>query len=110
MSARCVRRVAREATRPVPKGAGFAAHAGTPCVTRIRGGGAESVAWPASFARALTAQVQSAAASIRTASSRAGSNGERSTVDDAPSQSSSAIARPLAGAFSMPQQLWPVAT
>ena len=52
---------------------------------------------------------QSAAESIRTASSRAGSNGERSTLDDTPSQSSSAIAFPLAGAFSMPQQLCPVA-
>ena len=54
--------------------------------------------------------VQSAASSSRTASSRAGSNGARSTLDDTPSQSSSAIARPLAGAFSIPQQLWPVAT
>ena len=52
---------------------------------------------------------RTASDSSRIGSSRAGSNGERSTLDDTPSHSSSAIALPLAGAFSMPQQLWPVA-
>ena len=41
---------------------------------------------------------------------RAGSNGDRSTVRARPSAISSAIASPVAGAFRMPQTLWPVAT
>src|SRR5262245_5293972 len=42
-------------------------------------------------------------------SARCGANEERSTQCVCPSTISSAIARPLAGAFRMPQQLWPVA-
>ena len=39
-----------------------------------------------------------------------GSNGAKSTVRAWPSMISSAIASPVAGALSMPQTLWPVAT
>jgi hypothetical protein len=41
---------------------------------------------------------------------RRGANGARSTCRAAPSMISSLIASPVAGALSMPQTLWPVAT
>jgi hypothetical protein len=41
---------------------------------------------------------------------RPGANGARSTRRAAPSMISSPIASPVAGALSMPQTLWPVAT
>jgi len=43
-------------------------------------------------------------------SKRSGANGARSTCRAAPSRISSLIASPVAGALSMPQTLWPVAT
>ena len=43
-------------------------------------------------------------------SKRPGANGARSTCRAAPSRISSLIASPVAGALSMPQTLWPVAT
>ena len=44
------------------------------------------------------------------AARRAGSKGERSTASVAPSRINSATASPVAGAFRIPQTLWPVAT
>ena len=73
------------------------------------GSNAERVSRRAHCTVMLVREIRARTASAGSAGSRAGENAARSTVLGLPVMSS-AIASPLAGPFSMPQTLWPVAT
>jgi len=80
------------------------ARAACALVPLLSGGGS-----PVKFIEALAHGLPVVATPRGAAGSRTGSNAARSRVA-LPSTISSAIASPLAGPFSMPQTLWPVAT